>query len=53
VTWFCIGLTLHVRTQYKTSLQINAWLIIGTWLVAFFTFFGIPFVSVALHKGMI
>tara|TARA_R110002167_G_scaffold8292_3_gene38444 strand:- start:5790 stop:6611 length:822 start_codon:yes stop_codon:yes gene_type:complete len=53
VTWLCIGLTLHVRTQYKTSPQINAWLIIGTWLVAFFTFFGIPFVSVALHKGMI
>ncbi|MEH6825672.1 MAG: cytochrome c biogenesis protein CcsA [Motiliproteus sp.] len=53
VTWLCIGLTLHVRAQYKTSPQINAWLIVGTWIVAFFTFFGIPFVSVALHKGMI
>ncbi|MEH6471728.1 MAG: cytochrome c biogenesis protein CcsA [Halopseudomonas sp.] len=53
ITWLCIGLTLHVRVQYKTSPQINAWLIVVTWGVAFFTFFGIPFVSMALHKGMI
>ena len=32
---------------------INALLIVATWLIAFFTFFGIPFVSQALHKGMI
>ncbi len=53
VTWLCIGLTLHIRIQFKTSPVINAWMIVVTWVVAFFTFFGIPFVSVALHKGMI
>ncbi|WP_207060661.1 cytochrome c biogenesis protein [Motiliproteus sp. SC1-56] len=53
VTWLCIGLTLHIRAQYKTSPLVNAWLILATWLVAFFTFFGIPFVSASLHKGMI
>ncbi len=53
VTWLCIGLMLHIRTQFKTGPVVNAWLILGTWIVAFFTFFGIPFVSDALHKGMI
>ncbi len=53
VTWLCIGLTLHVRAQFKTSPATHAWLIVGTFVVAFFTFFGIPFVSKALHKGMV
>lgn len=53
ITWLSIGLTLHVRAQFKTSPLTNAWLILGTFVVAFFTFFGIPFLSVGLHKGMI
>lgn len=53
VTWLSIGLTLHVRKPFRTSEATNAWLVIGTWMVAFFTFFGIPFVSTAMHKGMI
>ena len=53
ITWLSIGLTLHVRAPFKTSPVTNSWLIVATWLIAFFTFFGIPFVSTALHKGMI
>lgn len=53
LTWLSIGLTLHVRASFRTGAATNALLVIGTWLVAFFTFFGIPFVSSALHKGMI
>lgn len=53
LTWLSIGLTLHVRKPFNTSPRTNALLVVGTWLVAFFTFFGIPFVSTALHKGMI
>lgn len=53
VTWLSIGLMLHVRATFKTSPVFNAVLIGVTWLIAFFTFFGIPFVSVALHKGMV
>jgi ABC-type transport system involved in cytochrome c biogenesis permease subunit len=53
VTWLSIGLTLHVRATFKTSPVTNALLIVLTWIIAFFTFFGIPFVSTALHKGMI
>lgn len=53
ITWLCIGLTLHLRSQFHTSPVWNAGFIVATWIVAFFTFFGIPFVSVALHKGVI
>lgn len=53
VTWLSIGLTLHVRKPFRTTPKTNALLIMATWLIAFFTFFGIPFVSKALHKGMI
>ncbi|NMG77621.1 cytochrome c biogenesis protein CcsA [Aromatoleum diolicum] len=53
VTWLAIGLTLHVRASFRTPPLTNAALIAGTFVVAFFTFFGIPFVSTALHKGAI
>lgn len=53
VTWLSIGLMLHVRASFRTGPVTNALLIVATWLIAFFTFFGIPFVSTALHKGMV
>jgi cytochrome c-type biogenesis protein CcsB len=53
ITWLSIGLTLHVRGPFKTKPTTNALLIIGTFVVAFFTFFGIPFVTTAMHKGAI
>lgn len=53
VTWLAIGLSLHVRVPYKTSPVTNALLIAAVFVIAFFTFFGIPFVSTALHKGQI
>ena len=53
VTWLSIALTLHVRQPFRTTPKTNALLIVATWLIAFFTFFGIPFVSTALHKGMV
>lgn len=53
VTWLSIGLTLHVRASFRTPPRTNSILIIATFVIAFFTFFGIPFVSRALHKGAI
>ncbi len=53
LTWLAIGLTLHVRASFRTPPVINSLLILGTFVIAFFTFFGIPFVSTALHKGAI
>lgn len=53
LTWLAIGLTLHLRSSFRTGPVVNALMIAGTFVIAFFTFFGIPFVSTALHKGMI
>lgn len=53
VTWLSIGLTLHLRASFRTAPETNAGMIVATWCIAFFTFFGIPFVTTALHKGMI
>jgi ABC-type transport system involved in cytochrome c biogenesis permease subunit len=53
VTWLTVALSLHVRVPFKTTPVVNAWLILAAFVVAFFTFFGIPFVSTALHKGQI
>jgi ABC-type transport system involved in cytochrome c biogenesis permease subunit len=53
VTWLSIGLMLHLRASFRTVPLINAGMILATWCIAFFTFFGIPFISTALHKGMI
>jgi ABC-type transport system involved in cytochrome c biogenesis permease subunit len=51
VTWLSIGLMLHLRASYKTPPVINAMLVAATFVIAFLTFFGIPFVSRALHQG--
>lgn len=53
LTWLSIGLTLHVRASFRTGPPTNGLLILGTFMVGFFTFFGIPFVTTALHKGML
>ncbi len=53
VTWLSIGLMLHVRATFRPPVQANALLVVATFVIAFFTFFGIPFVSETLHKGQI
>jgi ABC-type transport system involved in cytochrome c biogenesis permease subunit len=53
VTWLAIGMTLHARASFKTSPVFNGLMIVGVFVIAFFTFFGIPFVSTAMHKGQI
>ena len=53
LTWLAIGLTLHLRSSFRTGPVVNAVMMAGTFVIAFFTFFGIPFVSTALHKGMV
>ncbi len=53
ITWLTIGFAVHFRTAYKISPIAGAWMVVVVWLVAFFTFFGVPFVSPSLHKGAI
>jgi len=53
VTWLTVVVYLHLRTMRNVRPVVGAVLVIGIFVLAFSTFFGMPFVSVAPHKGAI
>lgn len=53
LTWFALAAALHLRRSYPVSPQLGALMSLGVFILAFLTFFGVPFVSTAPHKGMI
>jgi ABC-type transport system involved in cytochrome c biogenesis permease subunit len=53
VTWLMLGGTLHARSTFRNmSLRVGHVLVLVTFAVAFLTFFGVPFLSIAPHKGV-
>jgi len=53
LTWVTVALSMHARVAYKISPVNAAWMVIAVFVVAFLTFFGIPFISQAAHKGAV
>lgn len=54
VTWLLIGGTLHARLTFKSMPAPAAWsLVVLSFVLAFLTFFGLPFLSIGPHKGFI
>ncbi len=53
ITWLTLGVSLHLRVTYPLPLWTGWWMIIGVFLVAFLTFFGVPFLSLAPHQGIL
>ena len=53
VTWLAVVAYLHFRTMRWSVPALNAVFVLGIFVVAFSTFFGMPFVSTAPHKGAI
>lgn len=53
LTWLLLAFTIHLRVTVKASPRIGAALIVGVFALAFLTFFGIPFISTAPHKGAV
>lgn len=53
VTWLILGISLHARATFRLSPRSGAALIGVVFVIAFLTFFGIPFVSTAPHKGAV
>lgn len=51
VTWLALAAFLHARASFTMSPALGAGIVMGVFVVAFLTFFGVPFVSVAPHKG--
>ena len=52
LTWLSLLFVLHWRTDSSPH-AIYAVLVLSCFILAFLTFFGVPFVSTAPHKGMI
>ena len=53
LTWLALAAAIHVRVAGQTSPRASALMNITVFALAFLTFFGIPFVSMAPHKGAI
>lgn len=53
LTWLVMALILHARITFRIP-GWTGWLLVnGVFIMAFLTFFGIPFLSIAPHKGII
>ena len=53
LTWLVLVFYLHLRTTYKISPLAGSLLVLAVFIFAFLTFFGVPFVSTAPHKGAV
>jgi ABC-type transport system involved in cytochrome c biogenesis permease subunit len=53
LTWMAIAFLLHVRVTLRVPAHATAAMIVAVFALAFLTFFGVPFVSTALHKGAV
>lgn len=52
VTWLVLGLTMHARLTFNFPAWVGWVAIIVVLVLAFLTFFGVPFLSMAPHKGV-
>ncbi len=54
LTWLCLAILLHARLTFKSMSQPLGWIgVVAIFVLAFLTFFGIPFLSLAPHKGIL
>lgn len=53
VTWLCVIGYLHLRFLRRPAPIVGALLVLGIFAIAFSTFFGMPFISTAPHKGAV
>lgn len=53
LSWLMLGIYLHIRAAYRITPLMSSAMVIGIYVLAFLTFFGIPFVSMTPHKGAI
>lgn len=53
VTWLALAAFIHARVTFTVAPAAAAAMVLGVFAIAFLTFFGVPFVSTAPHKGAI
>ncbi|MDX8410830.1 MAG: cytochrome c biogenesis protein CcsA [Mariprofundaceae bacterium] len=53
VTWLAMGLSLHARLTWRVPVWVSCIAVFAVFILAFTTFFGIPFLSETAHKGAV
>jgi ABC-type transport system involved in cytochrome c biogenesis permease subunit len=53
ITWLALAAAVHARTAWRVGPRAGALMIAAVFVIAFLTFFGVPFVSIAPHKGAV
>lgn len=53
LTWIFLAIGLHVRLSYRIKPWVSGAIIIGVFVMAFSTYFGMPYLSPSAHKGMV
>jgi len=53
LTWLSLVFALHVRVGFHPSLRLRAVMTLPVFVLAFLTFFGVPFISSAPHQGAV
>jgi ABC-type transport system involved in cytochrome c biogenesis permease subunit len=53
LTWLSLAAFLHARVGFRIGPRASAVMILGVFALAFLTFFGVPFISTAPHKGAV
>lgn len=53
VTWLALSAAVHARLTWRLGPRAGALMIVAVFVLAFLTFFGVPFVTLAPHKGAV
>jgi len=53
LTWLLLVLAIHLRVTFKLRPLVGALLVYGVFVMAFLTFFGIPFLTQIPHQGAV
>ena len=52
-TWLLMVFAFHAKASYRLSPTAERLLMVAVFVLAFLTFFGVPFISMAPHKGAV
>lgn len=53
ITWLTLAFALHLRITFKPSAVRGAVMIMAVFVLAFLSFFGVPFITMVPHQGAI
>ena len=53
ITWLTLAFYIHLRATVRLKPQVASYAIVSVFVLAFLTFFGVPFISTAAHKGAV